>query len=55
MKVLLKRYKLNGEIEFTPVYFNSLEKIVINHRFRLENSFQKILYLIDAWINAESG
>ena len=24
---------------------------MINHRFRLENSFQKILYLIDVWIN----
>ena len=30
-------------------------KTVINHRFRLENSFQKILYLIDVWINERSG
>ena len=37
--VLLKKYKLNGEIEFAPVYFNSTTKRVINHRFRLENSF----------------
>ena len=28
---------------------------MINHRFRLENSFQEILYLIDVWINKESG
>ena len=27
LKVLLKKYKPNGEIEFTPVYFNSLTKI----------------------------
>ena len=33
VKVLLKKYKLNGEIEFALVYFNSLTKTVINHRF----------------------
>ena len=37
VKVLLKKYKLNGEIEFAPVYFNSVTKTVINRRFRLEN------------------
>ena len=55
VKVLLKKYKLNGEIEFAPVYFNSVTKTVINHRFRLENSFQEILYMIDVWINKGSG
>ena len=55
VKVLLKKCKLNGEIEFAPVYFNSVTKTVINHRFRLENSFQEILYLIDVWINKGSG
>ena len=40
VKVLLKKYKLNREIEFAPVYFTSTTKTVINHRFRLENSFQ---------------
>ena len=47
LKVLLKKYKPDGEIEFRPVYFNSTTKTVINHRFRLENSFQEILHLID--------
>ena len=28
---------------------------MINHRFRLENSFQEILYMIDVWINNGSG
>ena len=51
----VKKQKLNGEIEFALVYFNSLTKTVINHRFRLENSFQKILYMIDVWINNGSG
>ena len=55
VKVLLKKYKLNGEIEFAPVYFNSVTKTVINHRFRLENAFQEILYMIDVWINEGSG
>ena len=46
---------INGEIEFAPAYFNSVTKTVINHRFRLENSFHEILYMIDVWINKESG
>ena len=52
---MLKKYKLNGEIEFAPVFFNSATKTVINHRFKLENSFQEISYMIDAWINEGSG
>ena len=40
VQILLKRYKPNGEIEFAPVYFNSWPKIVINNRFKLEDSFQ---------------
>ena len=55
LKVTLKKYKPNGEIEFAPVYFNSATKTIINHRFRLENSFQEVLHLIDNWINEGSG
>ena len=55
VKGLLKKYKHNREIKFAPVYFNSFTKTVINHRFRLENSFQEILYMIDVWINNGSG
>ena len=51
VKVLLKKYKHNGQIEFRPVYFNSKTKTVINHKFSLENSFQEILYIIDNMIN----
>ena len=46
VNILLKKYKPNGEIEFAPLYFNSVTKIVINYRFRLENCFQGVLYLI---------
>ena len=55
VKVLLKKYNLNGEIEFAPFYFNSVTKTVINHRFKLENYFQEILYMKDVWINNGSG
>ena len=55
VKVLLEKYKPNREIEFRLVYFNSKTKIIINHRFKLQSSFQEILYMIDAWINNGSG
>ena len=55
VKVLLKKYKPNGEIEFAPVYFNSVTKLLINNRFKLQKSFQEILYSIDYWINEKSG
>ena len=38
-----------------PVYFNSVTKTVINHRFRLENYFLEILYMIDVWIKNGSA
>ena len=44
VKFLLKKYKHNGEIEFAPVYFNSVTKTVINHRFRLQKIIFKKLY-----------
>ena len=55
VKVLLKKYKLNGEIQLAPVYFNSWTKTVINPRFRLENYFQEILYMIDVCSNKGSA
>ena len=55
VKVLLKKYKLSGEIEFAPAYFKSVTKTVINHSFRSENSSQEILYMIHVWANNEFG
>ena len=55
VEVLLKKYKHNGETEFRPVYFNSVTKTVTNHIFKLEKSFEEILYMIDVWINNGSG
>ena len=54
-KVFFKKYKPNGEIEFATIYFNSVAKLIINHRYKLDKSFQEILYRIDAWINEGSG
>ena len=48
VKVLLEKYKPNEEIEFTPVYFNSSAKTIINNRFKLEHAFEEILYRIVA-------
>ena len=55
VKVLLKKYRSNGEIEFAPVYFNSSTKTIINRRYKLDKSFQETLYRIDGWINRGSG
>ena len=55
LKVNFKKYKPKGETEFTPVYFNSATKTVINHKFGLDNSFQEILYRTKNWINEGSG
>ena len=55
VKVLLKKYNSNGEIEFATVCFNSSIKTIINHRYKLDQSFQETLYRIDAWIKRGSG
>ena len=55
VKILLKKYKLNEKIEFDPVYFNSVTKLVINNKFKLEKFFQEILCRLDAGINNGSG
>ena len=55
LKVLLKKYKSNGEIEFSLVCFNLTAKTVINYISSLENAFQEVLYRIDNWINEGSG
>ena len=53
--VLLSKTKINGSIEYSPVYFNSTTKTVINSEFNLVKSFQEILYRIDNSINEGSG
>ena len=55
LKVMLKKYTPNGEIELRPVYFNSTTKTVINHQFSFGKLFQEIFYRFDSWINEGSG
>ena len=53
---VLCKYKINGDIEYAPVYFNSATKTVINSdKYDLDKSFHKILYRIDNWINEGYG
>ena len=47
VKVLLSKYRGNGDIKFAPVYFNSATKAVINSEYMLDKSFQEILYRTD--------
>ena len=54
IKILFKKYK-SIEIEFSPVYFNSTTKTMINHKFDLDKSFQEILYRVNYWINEGSA
>ena len=42
-------------MEFAFVCFNSTTKTIINSKYMLDKSFQKILYIIDNWINEGSG
>ena len=54
-KVLLKKMQTQWRDWIFSSLFNSVTKSVINHRFKLEESFQEILYKIDAWISNGSG
>ena len=56
MKVLLCRYKRNGDKELAPVYFNSATKTLYNSdEYGLVRSFLEILYGIENWINEGFG
>ena len=55
LAVLLSKVKNNGEVEYSPVYFNTLTKTVINDGYKLNQSFQEIIYRLDSWISNGSG
>ena len=55
VKVLLCKHKINGDMEYAPAYFNSVNKTIINSdKYDLDKSFQEILCRIDNWINEVS-
>ena len=47
--------KSNGDIEYSPVYFNRLTKTVINSDYKLDQVFSEIIYRVDNWISHGSG
>ena len=54
--VLLSKIKSSSETDYSPVYFNSLTKTVINsNKFKLDQSFQEIIYKQENWISHGSG
>ena len=54
--VLLNKHKMNGDIEYALVYFNSETKVAINSdKYDLGKPFQELLYRIYNWINEGSG
>ena len=55
LAVLLSKVKNNSETEYSPVYFNSSTKTVINNKFKLNQSFQEIVYRLGNWISNGSG
>ena len=56
LAVLLSKVNNNCETEYSPVYFHSLTKTVINsNKFGLNQAFQEIIYRLDNWISNGSG
>ena len=55
LAVLLSKVTNNCEIEYSPVYFNSLTKTVKNNSYKLNQSFQEIIYRLDNSISHGSG
>ena len=54
--VLLCKHKMNGDIEYAPVYFISATKtVIISDKCDLGKSFQEVLYRIDNGINEGFG
>ena len=53
--VLLSKMKNSGKVEYSPVYFNSLTKTVIINKFKLDQSFQEIIYRLQNCISHGSG
>ena len=51
LAVFLNKVKISGETEYSPVYFNSLMKTVINDDYKLDQAFQEIIYRVHNWIS----
>ena len=47
MNISLSKEKINGDNEYSSVYFNSITKTIINLDFNLDKYFEVILYRTD--------
>ena len=54
-KIILKKRINDNEHKYSTVYFNSLVKTVINQRYHLNKSFEKILNLLEICVNEISA
>ena len=55
VKITLKKWINENEIDPRTLYFNTPVKTVTNQRYHLNHSFEEILNLLDIWINEGSG
>ena len=55
MCVLLSKVKSSDLTEYSPVYFNSLTKTVVEDKFKLNQCFNEIIYRLENWISHSSG
>ena len=55
IEITFKKPINDNEFNLKRLYFNSLIKTVINRRYHLNDSFEEILNLLDAWISEGSG
>ena len=51
VKINLKKQNNYNDFDPKTLYFNSQIKTVINWRYRLNESFEEIVNLLDIWIN----
>ena len=55
VKIILKKRINDNEFEPKTLHLNSQIKTVINQRYRINDSFEEILNLLDIWINEGCG
>ena len=53
--ILLSKVKSNNYTEYSTVYLNSSTKIVIGHKYFLDECFQEIIFSLENWISHGSG
>ena len=55
VKIILKKQTNDNDLDPKTLHFNPIVKTVINQRYRLNDSVEEILNLLEIWINEGSG